>query len=240
MIRFLTEDKEDSPFVKLFNAAYPEEVLYCSGGNGELVDWARSLADAEHKVLVYMDMVPDNREIKHIYNALLDLYYTEKLDVLVLPIVCAEYAFIKSVVGVGKTIYSQSGLNVILNKSLQYVSLAGSGTHSSKNFEKFCKSFCKRCLNKECCSVESNEAALKQPYFADSCAKCEGCSVKFTLARKSSLFLAQYPVIPSLSTSGLGVLSWTNILNISYRLVDEFNYWCEINGFDRNTVAKRI
>lgn len=41
MIKFIIEDAESSPFVKMFNSAYPEDVLYCSSSNTLLVDDAR-------------------------------------------------------------------------------------------------------------------------------------------------------------------------------------------------------
>lgn len=238
MIRFITEDRDDSPFVKLFNAAYPDKVLYCAGANTKLVRLIRKLASEEYQFVVYLDMVPDNREVVEIYDSLYDLYKEEHIDVVVFPIVCAEYAFIRSVIGVGATIYSPTGLDIILSKSLKYISLVRGGA-ASKNFEKFCKSFCERCLNKSCCAVESNKKGLLQPYFADGCMQCDGCSEQLTLAEKADLFLKQYPVVPCVSASSAGALSWDAVLNISYGLVDEYNYWCIVSDNKQNIVRKR-
>lgn len=239
MIRFVTEDRSNSPFVKLFNAAYPDDVLYCAGTNTELEDLARRLASNDNKVVVYMDMVQDNGEIIRLYEGLLNLYSEEHLDVVVFPVVCAEYAFIKSVVGVGKTIYSTTGLDVILNKSLEYVSLISDTENVSQNFERFCKAFCKRCLNKACCAVTSNAAGLKQPYFADSCAKCINCGISLTLEEKSKLLHAQYPVVPCLNSSSSKALDWSAVVRLSYRYVDEYNSWCEAVNLTESIVNNR-
>lgn len=239
MIRFLTEDKFDSPFVKLFNSAYPDGVLYCAGSNTQLEDWARHLAQGGNQVIVYLDMVPDNAAVPTIYIKLCNLHVLESLDVVVMPIVCAEYAFIKSALGVGSAIYSKVGLDIILQKSLQYVPLVNGTTSVSRNFEKFCKSFCARCLNKSCCAVVSNKAGVLQPYFSVDCEQCAVCSSNLTLKDKAERFCNQYPVVPCVDSTSSGVVSWSDILRISGTLVDEYNTWCVSTGRIENVVPKR-
>lgn len=76
MIRFVTEDRSDSPFVKLFNMAYSptDSVLYCAGSNTRLYSKVVDLLGSGNWVVVYLDLVPDNDELHGYYEKLLDLY----------------------------------------------------------------------------------------------------------------------------------------------------------------------
>lgn len=241
MIKFIIEDAESSPFVKMFNSAYPEDVLYCSSSNTLLVDDARRLAADGSHVIVYMDLVPDNPELYTTYRRLLLLYAKEKLDVVVIPIVCSEYLFIKSIVDVDGTIYSNNGLDVILSKSVDYKSSNLALAHSKKrssNFEKFCKLFCDVCLNKLCCSVSSNKSGLSKPYFSGDC-HCDSCTTRLSMFDKSELLHRQFPLVPAYTGISGEVLSWEQVLDISYILVDEYNVWALKFNPDSIALSKR-
>lgn len=241
MIYYLTEDKFDSPFVKLFNSAYSKAVLECAGSNGNLESHARYLAkrgSGGNRVIVYMDVVPDNLAVLPIYNALLDLYRVEKLEVVVLPVVCAEYAFICSVQDIEQAFFSKVGLHEILSKSSLYKSSELAVKHSmksSKAFERFCKLFCRECLSEDCCSVADN-SHYSSSYFLDKC-NCSGCQMELSLFEKSVRLLTQYPVVPDYGSDTLTLLEWESVVECSYRLVDEYNMWA--STFDGYTVRLR-
>lgn len=225
MIRFVTEDRSDSPFVKLFNMAYSptDSVLYCAGSNTRLYSKVVDLLGSGNWVVVYLDLVPDNDELHGYYEKLLDLYvHCEK--VVVVPIVCAEYLFILSVLDNDMAFYSRDGLGIILDKFLTYRPLVSGSSGVSRSFEKYCKSFCARRLNSDCCSVVSNKSGISQPYFAEACGvlnSCSGCKSKLTLREKGELFCSMYPVIPDIGESSSVCLSFDDLVEISSRLADE-------------------
>lgn len=253
MIRFLVEDKSDSPFVKLFNLAYGDtaDVLYCSATNTKLKRMARKLAQGGNTVIVYMDMVPDNKDLFTLYSKLFELYSDEGLDVIIMPIVCAEYQFIRSVVGLNGPIFSTVGLKEILTKSPDYKSsplVQGHSADRYKTFEKFCKLFCDCSLSRGCCSVDAKSSgrSVSKPYFSANCYDrthdcCKICNTSLSLFEKAQRYVAQYPVIPYIgSTLNNGsVLSMNGIIQVSRRLVNEYNQMACAFGFPHRQIKQR-
>lgn len=225
MTRYLSEDSAGSPFSQLFNAVYGCTVLECVWSSFLLRKYARRYASSGDDVIVYLDLVPDNSRLISVYRSLMDLT-KDDLRVAVLPIVCAEYAFIRSIVGVPGTIASDEVLHEILTKSLDYSKSSFAKRHSQKwlrSFETFCKLFCAKCLNERCCSVDSNACASK-PYFSGDC-NCSDCSTRLTLLEKSVAYLGQLHIVPSCSGVTSGSLSWDDVLECSRKLCIEYNQW---------------
>lgn len=243
MIRFLTEDKSDYPLVYLFNKAYGDDVLYCSDSNTRLYKKAKSLAKDGSQVIVYMDMVPDNEFLVGLYRRVFSLYSKDNLDVVIMPIVCAEYLFIRSVVGVAGTVSSTVCLDEILIKSPTYRSSALAASHIDDehfNFEKFCKAFCKECLSLDCCAIDlsNSDVCHERRYFKGDCL-CSSCQTRMSLRDKSIRFLGEYPVVPSAGRFDVGEISWGTVIDISRSLVDEYNKWAIRCGYPLRQIEKR-
>lgn len=188
-----------------------------------------------------MDVVPDNLSLVSIYDSLLNLYKVEHLDVVVFPVVCAEYSFICSISELAGPISDSSCLDVVLQKSPDYKSSELAKRHSlrhTRSFEKFCKLFCRECLKDGCCRVTSNSYS-DNAYFSKDCTKCDKCGVGLTLREKGIRYISQFPVIPFYSPGELSVLQWDDVLECSYRLVDEFNAWSDTFPYKTLILSKR-
>ena len=247
MIRFLSEDSQDSPFVTLFNKAYGGTAfLEGVGSNIELKRRARKYAKRGDQVVIYFDMVPDNPSLFGLYQSLLELYTVSELDVVILPIVCAEFLFIRSVVGVEGTIVDSTDLLSILSKSMDYNSLAvtklpGVREKQFSSFEKVCKLFCARCFKEGCCAVSDGytRVSSERKYFADDC-KCVDCVTRFTLSEKAILYRDQLGVVPYVPGAvGIYQLSWADVIDLGRKLVDEYNIWAKASGYSVQMLKAR-
>lgn len=247
MIFYLSEDECNSPFIKLFNDSYGGEPLIGTDGNQNLLDAVCFAAEGGNQVIVYMDMVPGNKKLLTIYRDIFDLYYKRGIDVVVLPIVCSEYAFIRSVEGLDGPIRLKTGLEEVLSKSVSYAnSEIARRNHlgPNKTFEKFCKLFCKVCM-RSCCSTTGSASDIKEKdYYRDDCgvgSECKRCQLRLRLIEKSGLYVQQFPVVPSGCASiQTYTLSWSDVIAVSHRLVDEYNCWSDSYGKGYRHIRKRI
>lgn len=240
MIYYISEDSDTSPFVKLFNAAYDTDILFGVGSNKELVRAARQFAQGDNQVVVYLDLVPDNPVLPAIYDRLLRLYLREHLDVVVFPIVCAEYCFVKSIRELSGPFCSRIGLTEVLSKSAEYrdSSLAKEyASDRSANFERFCKLFCEVCLSQDCCSTYgSSDTVCGRAYFSGKCS-CQNCDTHLTMSEKAKLYLSQFLIVPGLPGSSCSV-SWEDVIERSRDAIREYNTWAKsfnLNSFDLKT-----
>lgn len=79
---YLSEDKDNSPFVRLFNAVYGRaNVLIGVGRNSKLFNKARYLSADGFRVVIYLDIVPDNARLYDVYDRLRKLNIELNLDV---------------------------------------------------------------------------------------------------------------------------------------------------------------
>ena len=107
---YLSEDNDNSPFVRLFNAVYGRaNVLIGVGRNAKLFNKARYLSADGSRVVIYLDIVPDNARLYDVYDRLRKLNIELNRDVHIIPIACAEFAFICSVQNLIGPVWSSEG-----------------------------------------------------------------------------------------------------------------------------------
>lgn len=200
------EDKEDSMLSNLFARAYPDKIskkFKFSNGNGGLVDKVTGLLEeTDEAIYVFMDAIPDNINIKTIYNQLKDISKSNNFRVVVLSIVCAEYYFIKAFKDTN-ILSSIDGLEYIWNFTDYRESRLLSDIQSRefvKNFEKYCKLVLSKDFT-DCARVSRNENHdnMLYGYFYEKDCLCE-CSmlncVSWYLVDKATKYTKEYPCIP--------------------------------------------
>ena len=91
---------------------------------------------------MFLDMVPDNRQLVPIYNKLKRLYSTSGRRVVVLPIICSECYFIRSIQH-SPVIQNAEALRYCVEVSPWWKSpiVGVEDLKFCKNFEKYCKLF---------------------------------------------------------------------------------------------------
>ena len=98
---FVFEDNKSKALSKLYCLGYPESVsknFIFAGGSGNLEKKIRNNIDNTDFMIVFIDIVPDNELAISKFYDLIELETKEFFGKLfILPIVCAEYYFIKSV-----------------------------------------------------------------------------------------------------------------------------------------------
>lgn len=97
---YVFEDDERDPISQLFRMAYDNSVsskfIYVRGG-GNIYSKVESLLNYKDIILVYLNTIPGNKETLKIYNKLSMLSRKNNRSIIVLPILGAEYYFIKSI-----------------------------------------------------------------------------------------------------------------------------------------------
>lgn len=223
MIRFISEDSSKSILVRFYNSAYNEVALIGAESNTRLAARARREAKAGAQVVVFLDLVPDNKLLVSFYETLRALYVAEKLDVITLPIVSAEFLFIKSL-SYDELKLDKDACSMLLSKDVHYKNSAFAKSHKpehSESFERFSKLVCKYAL-KSCCCVGRGSGQ----YFDCDCA-CEDCAIRDTLMQKAIKYVKQYGVGKPLNLPESVPITWENIFEIHKSYVEEYNRWVQ-------------
>ena len=245
---YLFEDDKDELLSKLFLASYRDEALdrikYCCG-NAKLLDEAIGiLRNTTENVACYLDSVPGNKQIIQIYKDLAQLSKDNSYRVIVFPIVCSEYYFIKSLCNNTKYMEFNKDVSICINK--------GDFTKSDvfndpvkgkicKNFEKYCKvillNYVRDCINiSRGYPIENEKYGA---YYTEDCICKFGDSAcrRVTLIEKSIQLLSEYDCVPSGSIKSVKTpISNDGVWDIHRKLVDEFN---SFNTFYKNNVKMK-
>lgn len=206
---YLFEDRFEDPLSKLFCAGYDKSVcqhfIYANGCGNLAAVLDKTLADhPEEQILVFMDMVPDNRELVPIYKNLRHRYYTSNGRAIVLPIVCSEYYFIRSIQN-SRVVTDKSSLTICTGiKPWKESALLESDADRMfcKNFERFCKLFLLKAV-KDCAKHSRGNAASENSSYGDyytkdcRCATCDMGGGSHTLQRKAYYYVRGFPCFPA-------------------------------------------
>lgn len=228
---YVFEDQRDDLLSILFRSGYCPDVgdaFVYSEGCGNLRNTAvKQLEEhpSEH-ILIFVDVVPDNRELVHLYNTLVRLYLKYDRRILTLPVVCSEYYFIKSIAGT-EVVTDQRGLaecegladwrNSALLETAQDRALC-------RNFEKYCKLFLlknvKPCAKKTRGASEHNMAY--GAYYQSPCLcthKAADCKQR-AVQEKAFSYLKRWPCIPynPLAVEGLQSVSIEGLIKLNRKL----------------------
>lgn len=236
---FVFEDLRNDLLSRLFISAYNEESFIYTEGAGNLVNTvSKLLLENSEPIVVYIDTIPDNRETVRVYNNLRVLSKKNDFRVIVFPIVCAEYYFIKSLPEY--VFLSLSSVNKCKNKEFWGNSdLVESEADKKfvKNFEKYCKLILLK--NVFDCVKHTRNSELYGYYYTKDCwcgLMKDACKPE-RLLNKSLNYVYQYPVYPSKNFKGSGkTISLDDAWLIHRTLVDEFN--AMVNLYQKNDITK--
>lgn len=249
---YIFEDKKDDILSVLFRKAYPDEIaedFVYAGGAGNIVKLVeKSLIDCPYDILyIFMDVVVDNPETVRIYKKLCSLSRAHSFRVIVFPLVCAEYYFIKSISGHLELFKVPVDLKTCVNKLFYRDSPLIENDEDKKfvtSFEKYCKLILKKdsyvldCIRH---SRGGNSTNLKYGLYYSRDCLCtlseERCAVK-TILHKSFELLAQYPCFPRGAFLEKKALSQDQLWMVHRILVEQYNDWC-INLRNRDTPDRR-
>lgn len=156
---YVFEDKASDLLSLLYQAAYPPDVagkfIYAEGSTklpfrvGEL-----AMQFPEEKIVVFMDIVPDNNHLLVIYNKLRKMAIAGT-QVLVIPCICSEYYFIEayhstSVFKCGEGVDIALEVRPWKQSQLLYTP---ADLQFCKNFERYCKLILRKCVRQ--CATHS-------------------------------------------------------------------------------------
>jgi hypothetical protein len=206
-MKYLFEDREDDVLSVLYRNAYPVSVtrdFVYSNGSGNLYGIAESISKsyASENILVFLDVVPDNRETMKTYSKLSGLYSNSGGRVITMPIICTEHYFIKSIQG-SSVIKDTTGLDAcceVLPWRESGMLVTDNDRKKAKNFERFCKLFLIKAL-KDCAkhSRDVNKSNAEYGYYYTLDCLCEGNKdwcVSDLLIDKAIRFVHQFPCYP--------------------------------------------
>ncbi len=234
---YVFEDDERDPLPQLFIKAYDKRLsdkFIYTRGNGNVYNKVETLLlSTDDTIVVYLDTVPGNLDTRRIYTKLSNLSVRNGNRVIVLPVICSEYYFIKSV-EYENVITSQDDLRICIDRKPYFISQLLNGESEKKycsSYEKYCKLILKKaaidCIRN---SRDNGKNVYFRWYYNQDC-KCgmpfEDCKDK-QLAVKSMDFLNSFPCVPVGSAAMNGKV-WTldELWNIHRNLVNEHNKLCE-------------
>lgn len=233
---YLFEDNEKDLISILYKSIYGSNMIrnfrYCNG-NGNLCKTTKDeLNKHNDSIAVFMDTIPGNRDIIRIYNELKSLSLKSNNRVIVFPIVCSEYYFIKSILD-KNVIEDYTGIDICISKKPYFKSpliQSEEDRRFCKNFEKYCKLILKKNLHNCAKHTSLNNDKYGIYYKSDCLCSSELASCKILdIEAKSFDLVKQYPCFPKLYTvTNLVKFSERDIIQIHRRLVDEFNSMVDI------------
>lgn len=251
-MRYVFEDRYNDVLSILFRAAYPPcvsgEFVYAEGeGKLEAAVKAELSQFPKEDIIVFLDVVPDNRHLVNKYLKLREMYHMSTKRVIPIPIVCSEYYFIHSIVGTG-VIDNLDGLEECLQIKPWSASKLLTTTDDirfCKNFEKYCKLFLLKAVI-QCAKHtrgRTEEENVKYGYYYTVDCLCDiperGC-VPASLTDKAIAYVRQYPCFPtgSLMTSGIQKIDKETVLGINAKLCALHN--AKLKEFSTTTTTQPL
>ena len=230
-MRYLFEDRYDDALSELFRAAYPSNVSdtfeYLNGNGGLVKRVSYLLETCNDDIFVFMDLISANISIRRIYNELRCLSMkSERL--IVFPLVCSEYYFIKFLRTIEYPIKNLNAVQFCLDKKY-YLDSELLNDESSRAYVKNFEKLCKLVLVKEGVILPCVRKGLDINFFNVDCicVNAENSCGIMTLRDKALGYLREYPCFPSGSYLNERVLCKDEIIKVHRQLVDEFNIWVD-------------
>lgn len=223
---YVFEDKKDDLLSKLFCKLYDSCIFVYADGNGNLVRIVEDLLiSSDDNILVYMDLIPDNINTVSIYKSLKRISRKNDFRLVVMPIVCAEYYFIKSLPEY--LFLSDKGLKECINKEYYKDSelIEDSDRKCVKNFEKYCKLILLKNVV-DCVRHSRKDNSKYGCYYEEDCL-CDGCydfCKVYTAIEKAADYVYQYPVFPDTNLiDNCNKINIDSLWEIHRGLVDDYN-----------------
>lgn len=231
---YIFEDNYESDISKLFRIAYNEDItnkFIYANGNCNIINIIKQKIETEDFIVVYLDMIPGNRSCYDVYKAIRKMSFKNEYRIFVLPIVCSEYYFIKSISNEEHLLNREKALNCV-NKIPHLEVLKESSDDVKrycKNFEKYCKWLIKYGSLKECIKPYNKIEDKYGQYYVKDC-KCndkESECIDKELLDKSIELLRAFNYIPKGSSIDSTNYISEDIWDIHRELVEQFNNFAD-------------
>lgn len=248
-MKYIFEDDERDILSIFFRQAYPttqsSNFIYARG-NCNLEDKIKNeLENNNEHILVFMDMVPGNRELIKCYNKYKKLSRDNNFRVIVLPIICAEYYLIKALKDT-PALSNSCGVDICINKEVYFnspVITDARDRNYCKNFEKYCKLILMK--NTKYCATHSGKTTNEfyGAYYTKDCIckfKDAACKKEHTVLEKAINYIKQYPCIPCGSyLKNVITLYSDDLWNVHRQLVNDYNIMTgRYKLIDKNNIMK--
>lgn len=247
---YLFEDKKDDILSKLFRAGYTNTSNFIyANGNSKLEKTACNiLQTTSENVGIFIDMIPGNDSIHKIYYSLKRLGNKYPNRVIILPLVCSEYYFIRSILDTN-IIRLNRDVTLCTSRGLYFGADALNDPRSKvfcKNFEKFCKLILMRyvddCVRHSTIKEDGSANSLYGYYYTNNCHcnKSKTCCKSISLEDKSFKFLSEFPCIPVGSNSKCKVnVSDQEMIQLRLKLINDYNKMVDLyKGNDPDKTKK--
>lgn len=242
-MKYIFEDKESDELSILFRSAYPSSVtsnFMYSNGNSLLVNKAKEALEIDDDLIfVFLDTVPSNKDINLAYKNLCDLSRENDLRVIVFPIVCAEYYFIKFVANYRHFILDDDTVRLCINKDFFFNSSLLQIDAESAKFARNFKRFCKVVLMNKTVLLSCFHKVDNHTKFFESDCLCDSSlidCIDMPIKQKALNYVREFPCFPSGLFLNEHICNMKEIISIHRRLVDEFNSWVDrYKSIDRNS-----
>lgn len=233
---YIFEDKEDDILSRLFRKSYSIEAtnkFVYSNGNGMIIKTVEEyLKEIQEEICVFLDTIPGNDSIHRIYSVLRLMSMQNNFRIVVMPIVCTEYYFIKSIADKGYLFKGSSDIGYCINRGYyrdSKIYLEADETYKVKcnNFEKYCKLILMTCVI-DCVKHSRKDNTSYGRYYEQDC-KCASSlneCIDRELNLKSYELLRQYPCVPGnsdIKSENKKEINNDKMWIVHRKLVEEFN-----------------
>lgn len=234
-MRYFFEDREGSALSEFLRIPYGkrEDIVFTEGSGNLETYVGKHLESPENTAVVYLDTMPNNLSTADIYTELACLSRAANYRCVVIPIVCVEYYFLRSLTG--STVVKDKHLVDLCVSKNYYLNESSLKTHSIKSydtFERFCKMVCEYSLYR-CASIRRTGKLSKSHHYTNDhcpcCGKDSACvEPDKLLLEKASKFVSMFPCIPRDGEVKRRVGTMEEAWEEHRRLVREFNAWSSL------------
>ena len=242
------EDHKNDFLSRLFRSSYSEEIqqTFCyAEGNGKLYKLIeRLLYETDEQIIVYLDTMPGNKNIRTIYYKLMSLSRKNNFRVVILNISCAESLFLRSL---PNNLVKHDASLQCATECYPYFStnVYKADTKYCKTFEKFCKKVMVE--NTKDCIKPVSEINNKQNKYFDYfysrnclCDKAKQDCYVNTIKQKSINFLKEYPAIPFDENIECSILSTEKVWELHRKLIDKTNDMLDLWNKDPEVISRNL
>lgn len=214
IVKFLFEDKNETPSSVLLRSCMNGDNIYFSGGNENLMSKLNEIYNKDDLFIVFIDVVPNNLALLSLYRGLVTDIEAYDMDsnVVVLPIPCIEYYIIDMLTSLEILFTNDSTIRNLyenLHKEINWGSVAKDKRCIS--IEKLYKDIIN--LQKPYCLRNTNKS--KALYYGDfyriSCTDCNNKYCKnykgFTYEFKSEFLYTRLPIFDILDDNHYNLLN---------------------------------
>lgn len=206
--------------------------IFYTSGNRYILTKLDELLAANHtdeEVVIFLDVVPDNKNTVMLYNQINKTYKQKFSKLIVLPIPCIEFYYIKQLQYNNKVILDNNQVNDVVSRGWHKHSRLKKNFDECRTywqFEKFCKLVLKRAF-KKCIKPKDHDSPL---YYRFNCKMCryrrsECYNPNFaSLINKHRSLIKSFPCVPMGTNIGCEkYLSWGDLIVIHRQLVIQYN-----------------